>query len=136
MTSTWETLWPFQRQESQFGAIEASAWQERSYRRCPVSHSIGGVTAHLKHPQGLSTHGLLWDLSRTGACVLLHQNTSFERDDELLLRLSPSLGVDVVEVPARVCWSDASNARMYLGLFFHRGELPENTFLEFIIRSC
>ena len=112
MTSTWETLWPFQRQAPQFGTTQASAWQERNDRRCPVSHSIGGVSAHLKLPQGPSAHGLLWDLSRTGACVLLHQNTSFERDDELLLCLSPSLGVQVVEVPARVCWSDASNTRM------------------------
>lgn len=136
MNSTWEIIWPFRGQPPPIGDTQTPAWTERNARRCPVSHSIGGVTAQLQHPQGMSTHGLLWDLSRRGACVLLNQHSSVQRGEELLLRLSPSLGLEVLEIQSLVCWSEASGNRMYLGLFFHRDELPADTFLEFIVRSC
>lgn len=124
------------RQSPQIAERRPVAWQERSRQRCPVSHSLNGVTAHLRHPQGISLHGLLWDLSRSGACVQLNQITNLERGEELLLVVSPSLGVEVVEIQAEVCWSDCSTRRMYLGLFFHQGEIPANRFLEFIIKDC
>lgn len=110
--------------------------QPRVARRCPVSHSIGGVEARLDDGQGRINHGLLWDLSRHGACVILQQQASYGRGQELLLSLRPSMGVDLLELPSCMCWSEASGSRLYVGLQFRMAPLPSDTFLEWIITSC
>jgi hypothetical protein len=110
--------------------------QPRVARRCPVSHSIGGVEARLDDGQGWVNHGLLWDLSRHGACVILEQQASYGRGQELLLILRPSMGVNLLELPSCVCWSEPSGRRVYVGLQFRVAPLPSDTFLEWIITSC
>lgn len=110
--------------------------QPRVARRCPVSHSIGGVQARLDDGQGWIHHGLLWDLSRHGACVILEHQPSVRRGLELQLSLSPSLGVDIVKLSSCVCWSEPSGHRLYVGLHFHREPLPAGSFLEWIVTSC
>lgn len=104
--------------------------------RCPVSNAISGVEARLEDGNGLVEHGLVWDLSRHGTCVILHRHVSYPRGLELNLSLRPTLGVDLVQIRTTVCWREPSNHRMYLGLHFHEAPLPHGTFLEWIITSC
>lgn len=113
-----------------------SARKPRIAPRCPVSNAISGVEARLEDGSGLVEHGLVWDLSRHGTCVILNRHVIYPRGQQLALSLRPTLGVDLVQMNTTVCWREASNNRMFVGLHFHESALPQNTFLEWIITSC
>jgi hypothetical protein len=117
-------------------SARSSARQPRIAPRCPVSNAISGVEARLDDGTGLVEHGLVWDLSRHGTCVILNRHVSYERGHLLELSLRPTLGVGVVIMNTMVCWREASSHRMFLGLHFHEEPLPQDTFLEWIITSC
>lgn len=136
MNNTWEQLFPFLRQHQPHGAAGAESREQRAAKRCPVSHSIGGVSAVIHGDNGEPTHGLLWDLSRSGACVLLNRLANFSRGQILRLSLRPGVGVDTVELKAQVCWTEPNRNRMYVGLMFQDEPLPFNTFLECIVNNA
>lgn len=95
-----------------------------------ISHSIGGVEGKLQAGQDLLGLGLLWDLSPHGACFLMAGQGALWRGQEVTLSLWPSLGVGLLTMESLVRWSDPSGRRMYVGLEFHQGVLPEGNFLD------
>jgi len=104
--------------------------------RAETRHSIplgaGAISAELRVAGEPLHHGLLWDLSRTGACLLargaLKLLHATGHDLELVLR--PSLGVaEEVTIPVATRWSQPEGQQTFIGLQFATSGLLENSFL-------
>ncbi len=104
--------------------------------RAEARHSIplgaGAISAELRVGGQPLHHGLLWDLSWTGACLLARGALQLlhAAGQELELVLRPSLGVaEEVTIPVATRWSQPEGQQTFIGLQFAASGLLENSFL-------
>lgn len=109
-----------------------TAHTPRAETRHPIPLGAGAISAELRLSGRPVHHGLLWDLSRTGACLLARGALQLlhAAGQELELVLHPSFGVaEAVTIPVAARWSDPDGKQTFIGLQFAASALPENSFL-------
>ena len=105
----------------------------RSQKRHPIPLGAGSISAELRVGSKPVHHGQLWDLSRTGACLLTHGALQLlhAAGQELELVLRPSFGVaEAVTIPVATRWAQPEGHQTFIGLQFDTSALIENSFLE------
>lgn len=76
---------------------------------------------------GESYNGLLWDISRSGACV--RSFVPIPRGRNCLARFHKHASDEILECEARLIWSDAVLQAYFTGLHFHEPITSSHTFL-------
>ena len=105
----------------------------RAESRHAIPLGAGAISAELRVRGEPVQHGLLWDLSRTGACLLARGALQLlhAAGQELELVLHPSFGVaEPVTIPVATRWSQPDGPQTFIGLQFDTSALIENSFLE------
>lgn len=104
----------------------------RAQKRHPIPLGAGSISAELRVRGATVHHGLLWDLSRTGACLLARGALKLlhAAGHELELVLRPSFGVaETVTIPVATRWCQPEGHQTFIGLQFDTRALPDNSFL-------
>jgi hypothetical protein len=85
----------------------------------------------LRSADGLHWHCTLWDVSRSGLCLIATGVFELPLDSELIVRLYEVVGLGSLFFKARLRWFAIDEFQTYLGLQFSDPvELPTDTFLE------
>ena len=104
----------------------------RAQKRHPIPLGAGSISAELRVRGEPVHHGQLWDLSRTGACLLARGALELlhAAGHELELVLRPSFGVaEAVTIPVATRWCQPEGHQTFIGLQFASRALPDNSFL-------
>ncbi len=105
----------------------------RAERRQAMPLGAGAISGELRACGRAIQHGMLWDLSRAGACLLASGAVRLLQaaEQELELVLHPSLGTGgAVVIPVSPRWAEPHGRQMFVGLQFAAGGLPEGSFLD------
>ena len=90
----------------------------------------------IQAPDGRQWVTTLWDLSRTGLCVIANGQVDLPLGTVCNLTLTEVVGTGLVQFQARLMWFSDDAFQTYLGLKFEvPPELPPDTFLERYLKA-
>ncbi|MFQ6537693.1 MULTISPECIES: PilZ domain-containing protein [Aphanothece] len=113
----------------------ASGICQRTIPRRIIPLTAGGITTELWAGGDPQHHGVLWDLSRAGACLLTHSAVEFLRGSRFELVLRPAIGIAEMRIPVATCWSQPDGSQTFLGVHFYEGLLHSGTFLDRLLEG-
>jgi hypothetical protein len=113
----------------------ASGTCRRNVPRRIIPLKAGGITTELWADGHPLHHGVLWDLSHAGACLLIDSAVEFLRGSRFELVLRPAIGVAAIQIPVATCWSQIDGSQTFLGVHFFEGLLQAGTSLDRLLEG-
>jgi hypothetical protein len=98
-------------------------------RRRQVPLNNAGINAELLHEGQSLHHGIVWDLSWAGACLLVNAKQPLTARQGLKLMLYPSIGHGEVSAVAETIWFQIQGDQCFVGLRFLQEKVMQGSFL-------
>ena len=90
------------------------------------------IAVELQLPEG-TLHGRLWDISGSGACLLLPAHAALRAGQEGPMRLHHPNGGESIQTRSRLVWVDDQSNAAYAGATFLDAVSFEGTFLAMLM---
>jgi len=124
-----------QREDRRSGLIRRSSADNREDERRVIPFAIAPRWS-LRAADGSQCGITLWDISRTGLCVIANGQVDLPVATSCELILSEVVGTGMVKFQAQLMWFSHDSYQTYLGMKFELPpELPPDTFLERYIKA-
>ncbi|EDY39367.1 hypothetical protein CPCC7001_2247 [Cyanobium sp. PCC 7001] len=107
----------------------SSRYRPRRLRRNQVPLNSAGINAELVHEGQTLHHGIVWDLSWAGACLLVKAKQPLPARQGIQLLLYPSIGLGEVCVVAETIWCQIHGDQCFVGLRFLQEAVMQGSFL-------
>lgn len=110
--------------------MDPSQRRRRAAHRHQVPLNSAGINAELRLDGQTVHHGVVWDLSSAGACLLLKVNQALDPGVLMHLTLYPSIGVGELTMAVASCWSQMQGNQCFIGLSLRQPRLLQGSFLD------